>query len=431
MTAIERIHEFARFGSRLGLERMRALMGLLGDPQKNLRYIHVAGTNGKGSVCRFIYSALRCGGYRVGLFTSPFIVSFYERFEYDGAFIGEDELEEVADVVLSAASRLVSEGGDSPTEFEILTAIAFVYFSRKNPDFVVLEVGLGGLGDSTNIIDEAAVSAITPISLDHMEQLGNTIEEIAAQKAGIIKKGCPVVCGAGEEAEGVIRRRAEELGCRFVTSAEVSVKNMEADRYGASFDAAFHAKTFKDIKLSMLGPHQVENARIAIAALETLRENHMVSLPASAMTEGLRAATLPGRLEVMSKAPLIIADGAHNPAGAKALAAAMLKLFPDERILVVAGMLRDKDIRGVLKELRSFAAAFIATEPEGDRSLPAGELAAEINADASEAASIIGVESNPQEALNLAISAVQNEKYDMIVITGSLYLIGAIHQILD
>ena len=426
LTAIERIHEFARFGSRLGLERMRHLLRLLGDPQKKLRVIHVAGTNGKGSVCRFLYSALRQGGYKAGIFTSPFVVSFYERIEYDGSFITEDELEEITPLVLDAAGEMIAEGEDSPTEFEILTAIAFVFFAGKNPDFVIMEVGLGGLGDSTNAIDEAVISVITSISFDHMEQLGGTIAEIAAQKAGIIKRGCPVVCGAGGEAEAVARERAAELDCPFVSASEVKVENIRVSLSGTEFDAAFHTESFPGMSLSMIGAHQVENAAIAIAVLQTLRETQVVSLDLPQIREGLRKSALPGRVEVICRDPVIIADGAHNPGGAEALAASMEELFRDKRILVIAGMLKDKDIRGIISPLCRFAAAFVATEPDSERKLAAEELAEKIKS--IESAMVAAVKPDPSDAMDYAISAVKSGEYDMIVAAGSLYLVGNYYQ---
>ena len=193
MNAVKRIEEFERFGSILGLERMNVLMELLGNPQEALKCVHVAGTNGKGSVSRYIYDSLEANGYRCGLFTSPFIETFNERIQFHGKNISDSELEKVTDIVLDKVSEMTSMGYTSPTEFEVITAEAFLYFAMKNADFVVLEVGLGGSGDSTNVISRPLVSVITSISLDHTDRLGSTIEEIAAEKAGIIKDGCPVV----------------------------------------------------------------------------------------------------------------------------------------------------------------------------------------------------------------------------------------------
>ncbi len=189
MDAISKIHEFLRFGTVLGLERMNALLSKLDNPQEDLKVIHVAGTNGKGSVCRYIYEALREAGYRTGLYTSPYLEVFNERIEMDGAYISDEDLEQLTNRVLEKVEEMTAEGLESPTEFEVVTAIAFLYFSEKKADYVVLEVGLGGRGDSTNVVKKPLASVITSISLDHTDRLGNTIGEIAAEKAGIIKEG--------------------------------------------------------------------------------------------------------------------------------------------------------------------------------------------------------------------------------------------------
>ena len=222
-TAQERVHEYLQFGSKLGLERMRELCAMLGSPEKGLRVIHVAGTNGKGSVCRYIYEVLRSLGYTAAIFTSPYVGDFRERIEANGEMISEEKLEEVADKALAAAERLADKG-DPPTEFEIVTAIGLLYFSEAAPDFTVLEVGLGGRGDSTNIIEKPLVSVITQIALDHTDRLGDTVEKIAFEKAGIIKEGCPVVSGAAGGGAKVIARRAYELGSPLTDSSKIKYK---------------------------------------------------------------------------------------------------------------------------------------------------------------------------------------------------------------
>ena len=214
MDAIKRIHEFERFGSVLGLERMEILLAKLGNPHRDLKAIHVAGTNGKGSVCRYLYEALQENGYRVGLYISPFIRRFNERIQFDGQEISDEDLESCSRKVLEKAEEMVREGADSPTEFEVVTAIAFLYFAEKKADFVILEVGLGGRGDSTNVVEKPLISIITSISYDHMDRLGSTLEEIAGEKAGIIKDGVPVVSNVDQrEAAAVIARIAYQKGC--------------------------------------------------------------------------------------------------------------------------------------------------------------------------------------------------------------------------
>ena len=213
--AIGKIHEFEKFGSILGLERMTKLLDILGNPQDELKVIHVAGTNGKGSTCKFIYSVLQECGYKVGLYTSPFLEIFNERIELDGAYISDNDLAQYTDRVLAAVKQMTDAGLQSPTEFEVITAIAFLYFKEKKADYVVLEVGLGGRGDSTNVCKKPLISVITSISYDHTDRLGNTLAEIASEKAGIIKDGCPVVTSAeADEALAVIEQAAAEHGSK-------------------------------------------------------------------------------------------------------------------------------------------------------------------------------------------------------------------------
>ena len=233
MDAISRIHGYLKFGIVLGLTRMNRLMEKLGNPQDALDVIHVAGTNGKGSVCRYVYEVLREAGYHVGLYTSPYLEIFNERIEFDGKYISDDELENVATTVCDAADAMLADGIDPPTEFEIVTAIAFLYFRQKGCDYVVLEVGLGGRGDSTNIVKRPLCSVITSISKDHTDRLGETIPEIATEKAGIIKENCPVVVGSeDEEAKAVFRKKANEMNAPMFDAARTArnIKREDMDR---------------------------------------------------------------------------------------------------------------------------------------------------------------------------------------------------------
>jgi len=279
MDALKKISEFAKFGSILGLERMNELMARLGDPQKDLKVIHVAGTNGKGSVCRFIYEVLRANGYSAGLYTSPFIEDFCERIENDGEKISEEALERCTLRVVEKAEEMIASGSDSPTEFEIVTAIAFLYFSMERPDFVVMEVGLGGRGDSTNIIEAPLISVITSISYDHMDRLGNTLEEIAREKAGIIKKKVPVVINVKDKgAARVIAGKAYREGSFLYDAGKLKTHIGDFGLQGTSFDVMIDEKSYHDIKISMPGRHQVDNAATALAAIEILRRNSIIKV---------------------------------------------------------------------------------------------------------------------------------------------------------
>jgi len=429
-TAEEKIGGFLKFGSRLGLERMTVLMDKLGNPENDYKVIHIAGTNGKGSCARFIYESLLAEGYRAGIYTSPYLEKFNERIEFCHEMIPDDELSECTDRVLEKVDEMIREGSESPTEFEVVTAICFLYFSIKKCDVAVLEVGLGGRGDSTNIVKAPLVSVITSISYDHMDRLGNTIAEIAGEKAGIIKPGCPVVVSTErEEAFDVFRSKAEETGSELFDARELaSVSVKDEDTAGALFDIAIAGRCeYKDIRISMGGRHQVTNAALALTALSIISEKLKVS--EKAIREGFRKAVQPGRFEVLYKPekagyPWIIIDGAHNQDGAKKLNEAVTKFFQGKKILMVTGVLADKDVSGILDEFTGFATDMIATEPDNDRKLSAYELAKEIH----ERGKLVYEIPKPDDAAALAMSIGRG--YDAVVFAGSLYLIGRIRGIL-
>jgi len=417
---MDKISEYMRFGSKLGLERMRELCFMLGNPEQKLRVIHVAGTNGKGSVCRYIYEALRALGYTAAVFTSPYVGDFRERIEANGEMIPEGKLEELTDMVIAAAEKL-SERGDPPTEFEIVTMIGLLFFAEEDPDFAVLEVGLGGRGDSTNIIEKPLVSIITQIALDHMDRLGDTEEKIAWEKAGIIKAGRPVVSGAKGAAAKVIAKRAYELGAPLTDSSKIAYRITERSPGGYTFNADIGGTRYEGIELSMAGEHQVQNAVTALCALDLLRKDGTIRSDGEALRGGIKAARLDARFYVASENPLIIFDGAHNLDGAKALTKTLGELLPDGRVLFVTSILRDKAAAEILAEFSSAAAAFIATASANERSLSAGELSALIR----EKGGLVLAEANdPKEAYNTAI--VLAEGYDAVVFAGSLYMIGEV-----
>jgi len=419
-TAQDRIHEYLQFGSKLGLERMRELCSMLGNPEQKLRVIHVAGTNGKGSVCRYIYEVLRALGYSAAVFTSPYVGDFRERIEANGEMISEEKLEEVADACLAAAEKL-AEKGDPPTEFEIVTAIGFLYFAEVAPDFAVLEVGLGGRGDSTNVIEKPLVSIITQIALDHTDRLGDTEEKIAWEKAGIIKEGCPVVTGAKGAAAKVIARQAYELGAPLTDSSKIKYRITEKSPGGYTFDTNIGGKHYEGIKLSMAGEHQVQNAVTALCALDIMRSEGLIRSDGEALRRGVKAARLDARFHVASENPLIIYDGAHNPDGARALTKTLGELVPDGRILFVTSILRDKAVEEMLVEFSGAAAAFIATTSANERALNATELARLIR---EKGGKVLAEADDPKEAYNTAIDLA--EEYDAVVFAGSLYMIGEV-----
>ncbi|MBQ1825563.1 MAG: bifunctional folylpolyglutamate synthase/dihydrofolate synthase, partial [Firmicutes bacterium] len=415
MDAVSKIHEFERFGSILGLERMTSLMKELGDPQDGLKYIHVAGTNGKGSVCKYIYEVLEAQGYKVGLYTSPYLTVFNERIEFDHSYISDEDLAKYTDMVLDKVKALTDRGEDSPTEFEVITAVAFLYFKEKNADFVVLEVGLGGIGDSTNIIKDPLCSVITSISFDHTDRLGNTLAEIAYNKAGIIKDNCPVVTSSrAEEALQVFRKKAEDTGSEYFETKDTEVRIIEETLEGTKFDAT-PGNTYYGLEISMKGEHQVENAVCALKAIEVLQDHHDIEIGPDAIYAGLKKAIQIGRFEIMRREPLVIIDGAHNPDGARTLKETCHNLLNGKRILMLTGMLKDKDREGILKQFLAVTSDFVVTEPDNPRKLSSDELKAEIEGLGGKAMAF----ADPDTALEEALKVLKD--YDCLVCAGSLY----------
>jgi len=353
---------------RLGLERTIELLTRLGSPQKSLRFVHVAGTNGKGSTCAFLSHVLQEAGYKTGLFTSPFIIDFYDRIRIDGENISHDSLVAITLEVKAAADAME----DYPTEFELMTAVAFLYFQQQGCDIVVCEVGLGGRLDSTNVIESPELCIITRIGFDHVAVLGDTLAAIAGEKAGIIKGGVPVLSWAQEpEALEVIEQKARELGSPFFLPdfSQVTVGNSvsrEAQTFGY--------KNLGDLQIALLGNHQPFNAAMAIEAAWLLREKGWV-ISDEALRAGLANTRWAGRFEIVSQDPTFIIDGAHNVDGVKALVDSLKTIFPQKKPVFIVGVLNDKDYKRMLEIVIPHGAAFVAVEPPNRRAIPAAELA--------------------------------------------------------
>lgn len=429
---IDRIHEFNKFGMVLGLSRMEELLRRLGDPQDTLNVIHVAGTNGKGSVSKYLEEGLAACGYKMGLYTSPYIEKFNERIRFDGADISDEDLEYYGQKVVDAAEAMVADGKDSPTEFEVVTAIAFLYFAGKKADITILEVGLGGIGDSTNVVKHPLASVITSISYDHMAQLGNTLAEIAVNKAGIIKTGCPVISNVPErDAAKIIARKAYAMGSRLFDVSGIRAAVSEQTPFSQVVSMELYEKSYSDVEISMVGKHQAENLKTALATLEILRKSGAVKLDREALYAGLKRARQPGRFEVIGggpeagdeSKPLVIIDGAHNEAGAQALQETMAQYFAGKKILLVAGILADKQIDSIVKFLTKITDHIIVTEPDNPRKLAASELAKHM-ADAGVTAEVA---SDAEAAMHRAKELADG--YDVILFAGSLYLIGDVRRL--
>ena len=421
---IDRIHEFNRFGMVLGLDRMEELLHRLGNPQDDLKVIHVAGTNGKGSVSKYLEEGLSACGYKMGLYTSPYIETFNERIRYDGADISDEDLEYYGQKVVSAAEAMVADGLDSPTEFEVVTAIAFLYFAGRQADITILEVGLGGIGDSTNVVKHPLASVITSISYDHMAQLGSSLAEIAVNKAGIIKTGCPVIANVPQrDAAKIIARKAYAMGSRLYDISGIHAAVFDETPFSQKVSMELYEKSYSDVEISMVGRHQAENLKTALATLEILRKSGAVKLDREALYEGLKRARQPGRFEVISEDPVVIIDGAHNEAGAQALQETMAQHFAGKKILLVAGILADKEIDSIVKFLTKITDHIIVTEPDNPRKLAAEKLAEHV-AEFGVAAEVVSdIEAVVHRAKELA------DGYDVILFAGSLYLIGDVRRL--
>lgn len=419
---LEKIHGFQKFGSKLGLERMNVLLKLLGNPERQMRVIHVAGTNGKGSVCRYLTAALAENGYKVGLYTSPYLERFTERIEFDGSEISERDLTDCADAVFEKVQEMLDSGMESPTEFELVTAMAFVYFSRKPMDFLVLEVGLGGRGDSTNVIEKPVASVITSISYDHTDVLGETLTEIAWEKAGIIKPGCPVISSVREpEAQVVIRQAAAEKKCPYYDSTETVISEVDRKLDGYSFRMTSKTCT-REIALGMLGMHQIENAVCALTALEVLEKENIIKTDPEKIKNAMKKTRHNGRLEILGKDPLILIDGAHNEGGAEALAEVVSKHFKDQKVLIIFGVLADKKVDLIVERLVRLDADIAATEPDNPRKLSSDILCECVRRAGKDCASL----GDWKAACDYAVKNKKN--YDVILFSGSLYLIGRVRE---
>lgn len=414
--ALEYLHGTLKFGSIFGLDRITKLLDLMGNPQKKLKFIHIAGTNGKGSTTAFISNILLEAGYRTGMFTSPYIQRFTERIKVNNTEISNNELAEQVLQIKEKIEEMVSNGFEHPTEFEIITAAAMEYFYTQNCDFVVLEVGLGGIVDSTNVIDLPEVSVITTISMDHMDRLGDTLGEIAAQKAGIIKQnGLVVLYPQEQEAEEVINKVAKEKNAKIhkVDFSTISEKSFSLE------GQIFEYKDFENIKIGLLGDHQMRNAAVAIDTCELLC-NKGVAIAHRNILDGLENTIWPGRLEIINENPLVMIDGAHNLEGGQALNSAMDKYFIKKKKIFIVGFLRDKDFKGIMDMLSSKADTIITVTPNNDRAVPSAELAEFLKIYSCTVIDGISIQNGLRIAVGLA------DKESIICAFGSLYMIGEI-----
>ena len=408
--AIELVHQRAWVGQKPGLERTRRLLGRLGNPQEKLKFVHIAGSNGKGSTAAMLASVLTAAGVKTGLYTSPHLWTFHERFQVDGAPISGEDLAEITAQVLEAA--------EDETEFELMTAIGMVYFLRAGCDLVVLETGLGGRLDSTNVIPAPEAAVITHIGLEHTELLGDTVEKIAAEKAGIIKPGCGAVLYAqGGGVRAVVEEACEHQGVSLAVTEEPVV--LSSGLTGQTF--TYRGKG--PYQIPLLGKYQVHNAAVVLTTVEGLRGRGW-DISEGAVQEGLSRAVWPGRLELARRSPDVILDGGHNPQCMEALARALRELYPGKKLIFLTGVLADKDYPAMMGEILPLAKEFYTITPDSERAMPAAELAAYLEGR--------GVKATPcgsvREGLELALVFLPPE--DVVCVTGSLYMIGEVRHLL-
>ena len=414
--ALEYINGVSWLGSKPGLERVTELLEKLGRPQDALKFIHIAGTNGKGSCAAMLSSVMKCCGYRTGLFTSPYLARFNERMQVNGKPIGDEALAEVVAQVKPAADAME----DHPTEFEMMTAAAFLWFKQERCDIVVLETGLGGRLDATNVIAAPEAAVIMNIGLDHTQILGDTVEAIAAEKAGIIKPGCDCVLYRQQESVmDVVRQRCAAQGAGLHIADFDRIYSEFDSLYGQSF--AYKGELYA---LPLLGKHQLKNAATALEAVEVLRSKGW-KLEQSDVEHGIYAVSWPGRFELIHDEPLFVVDGGHNPQCAETVVENLMNYFSGNHRVMLVGMLADKDVDGTLAILDRAADEYVCITPESERALPAEELAKKLEK--------YGKRITVCPAIRDAVGAACDAAGDtgMVCAVGSLYSVGAIRACFD
>ena len=416
--ALQYINQLNSKGIALGLERIEALLDRLGNPQKGQRFVHVAGTNGKGSVCAFLDSALREAGLRVGRYISPTLYDYRERIQINGQYISKQAVASLLTTIQQACVQMERQGLEPPTVFEVETALAFLYFAEQHCDYVLLEVGMGGRLDSTNVITQPVLSVITPISLDHTRMLGDHLAAIAAEKGGIVKPHCPAVLGPQQpEAQAVLTARCQQCG---ITPLQVDVNQIQKQQWSWQ-GQRFSYGRWSQLTIGLSGDYQRVNGAIAIEALQLLQKEEP-ALTDEAIRAGLAKARWPGRFEIIGQAPLFVVDGAHNPAGAQALAQTLQEHFAGKRIWLLLGVFRDKDYQQIGAILSGCSQTVFCFQPQHERGLEAELLAAA----AAPYFQQVQVAESAEQAVQQVLQRADKE--DVVVSCGSLSTIGAVQR---
>lgn len=419
--AMQYMESVSKYGSVLGIENTRELLRRIGNPQERLHFVHVAGTNGKGSVCTYIASILKKSGLRVGRYVSPTIFTYLERIQVDGQWMAEGDFVRQLTKVAHAVEDMVSEGHPHPTPFEIETAVSFLEFVEQKCDIVVLEVGMGGRLDSTNVISHADSVVLTSISMDHMAILGDTLEKIAAEKAGIIKQENQVICTAQKsEAQSVINKVCEEKKATLTIAEEQLVRDMKFSLTGTDFEA-YVMEEWIPFHTSLLSKYQIMNALTALKTAEVLSKNGY-SIQRQHLIDGIKDATWEGRFSIVNTDPLVIVDGAHNEDAARMLAESVQLYFPNQPMIRVIGIFKDKDYDTILKRTVRKEDIVITVRPKGERGLDANRLAT----DAKRYANQVFIGENVDHALDMAEKLVADRPG--ILVYGSLSFLHEVYQ---
>ena len=420
--ALAYFESLGKFGIQLGLARIEALLERLGHPERRFRSVHVTGTNGKGSTTAMIAAILNEAGIRTGMYTSPHLIDYPERLQLCGSDISRQAFADVIDRTKAAADAMIADGLESPTEFEVLTAAAFFWFAREQAELVVVEVGLGGLLDSTNVI-LPDLAVITNVTLEHTDRCGDTVEEIALHKAGIIKPGVSVVTGAAGEALTVIEAAAKRNGsaCELL-GRDFAVTGSRVDRVRQIFELRVGQTPPESYSIRLLGNHQTENAALAVRVCQLLAQRDERLTPA-VIRDGLAKAVWPGRFEIFAGAPLLILDGAHNPDGIRTLRQTLDEVFPDRAIVFLFGVLADKNHAEMAQTLFRRCDRAVVVRPHSDRAAAAEDIAREI----IEYVAAVKTGGTIGEGLELAKEWAGPD--GIVCAAGSLYMIGEVRRI--
>ena len=415
--AIEYIHSVCWKGTVPGLSRTQTLLKKMGNPEKKLKFIHIAGTNGKGSTAAMSASILQQAGYKVGLYTSPYIYRFHERMQVNGVEISDEDLAAVTEYVKPLAQSME----ESPTEFELVCCIAFEYFFRQNCDIVVLEVGMGGSWDATNVIECPEVAVITNIGLDHTDVLGSTLEEIAATKAGIFKDGGNAVIYRGTE--GVEKVFEDICAQRNVSLKKADFDGLNLISHGLE-GQCFDCGDRKALHLPLLGIHQLKNAAVVLSIMDTLIAKGW-NITEENIRQGMRLVTWPGRFDIVGREPLFIIDGGHNPQCIEALVVNSREYLKDKTVIALTGVLADKDYADMYKPVMPYIQEFVCVTPPNPRKLEAAELANHLMS--------VGAKATPCESIEDGVRAARDlaGREGVVLCFGSLYTIGSIKEALD